>query len=381
MSDAGPTAPSWTLLLALASSSCLTEPATQLLVAVDTDIDRGSLLHEVEVEVQDATGRTTFDRATFRVGPTAAPGGVLAIPFTFGVSPRDEDASDDVRVVLRGRFADSGARVRVSAVALTGYRRNRKLALPMFLAGSCVDHEGCTGETTCQDGACAPVARIDPARLQDVTGAAYAPPPRPAADAGADVPCPADQRACGGRCVDLQAETFHCGRCGNACADGSRCAGGTCVSIGGCGPPYLPAGSTQCVVDYETGLCNGGSATVGCGVMPEACRTGRGSMPARVYSNHYEGEIITLPRAARRVRFSIGGTGGAYCWLRLLDASGASLLQPEPRMNCTHPTDPTFGADVDFTAPASSAGVTRLWLDHISSATCYLSAIDVAYDR
>jgi hypothetical protein len=357
-------------LAAALTAACVTEPATQLLVSVGTDIDRASLLREVEVEVQDAQGRTTFDRARFTVGP---PGDGLAVPFTVGVAPRDDDAVD-VRVVLRGRFAGSGDRARVSATAITGYRRGRKLVLEMFLSRECVDR--CEGEGTCEAGVCVPVTRVDPARLRDVTGAPYAP---GTPDAGPA--CPGSQLACDGRCVDPGADTFHCGRCGNACADGSRCVDGACVSIGSCGPPYLPAGSSECVADYETGVCAGRGPSVRCDAMPSVCMTAADAMPARVYTNSWSGEVISLPRPARRLRFSVGGTGGAYCYVRLLDASGASLLQPEPRMNCDHPTAPRYGVDVDFTAPASSAGVTRIWLNHVSHSVCYLGAVDVTYDR
>lgn len=363
--------------LLLAAVGCVTEPATQLLVAVDTDLDRGAL-REVEVEVQDARGAATYDRAVFTVGPAGA-AGALAVPFTFGVAPREGDAAHDVRVVLRARYVDEPTRVRVTARAITGFRPGRKLVLPMFLAGACVDRDDCAGETTCEGGTCVPLVRTDPARLADVTEAAYVPAPRP--DAGAaDAGCGAGLVTCGGRCVDLRTDVFYCGACGNACVDGTTCFGGACVPASGCVRPALPAGVTECAADYNTGVCTGNDDTVRCGTMPVVCATARGGMPARVYSGHYDGHVLTFPRPARSLRFSVGGLGGAYCHVRLMDARGGSLLEPAPRTRCDHPTDPTYGVDVDFTAPEGSAGVTRMWVNNISSTACHLSAIEVTYD-
>ncbi len=366
------------LLLAMAVAlGCTTDPATQLLVAVDTDLN--PLLREVEVEVQDARGVTTFDRAVFRVGPAGATP-TLPLPFTFGIAPHTADASD-VRVVVRGRYADDPSRVRVTARAITGFRPNRKLVLPMFLSRACVDRDDCAGDTTCDAGLCAPLARINPALLADVTDAPYTPAPRP--DAGsADVDaggCAFGLTTCGARCVDLRTDVFHCGACGNGCADGNRCFEGRCTPDGTC-IPHLPAGVTECFADYTTGVCTGAPAMVRCGRMPTVCTTARDGDPARIYSGRYQGHVLTFPRPARGLRFSFGGIGGAYCHVRLMDARGASLLEPAPRTRCDHPTDPTPGVDVDFTAPEESAGVTRLWLNHISSTDCYLSAIEVTYD-
>ena len=60
--------------------------------------------------------------------------------------------------------------------------------------------------------------------------------------------CPEDWLLCGDRCVDLQADGQHCGRCGTVCYPDEICCGGTCVrksgegNCGSCGN-VCPAGS------------------------------------------------------------------------------------------------------------------------------------------
>jgi hypothetical protein len=41
--------------------------------------------------------------------------------------------------------------------------------------------------------------------------------------------CPEGKRRCGDRCVNLQRNERHCGRCGNRCAEGEQCVGGMCT--------------------------------------------------------------------------------------------------------------------------------------------------------
>jgi hypothetical protein len=43
--------------------------------------------------------------------------------------------------------------------------------------------------------------------------------------------CSEGQTRCGERCVNLQRNERHCGRCGNRCPEGSECVGGTCSAV------------------------------------------------------------------------------------------------------------------------------------------------------
>ncbi len=42
-------------------------------------------------------------------------------------------------------------------------------------------------------------------------------------------PCPTPLVECNGQCVDVQSNQRHCGSCGNACAGGRSCIGGSCT--------------------------------------------------------------------------------------------------------------------------------------------------------
>src|SRR6185503_8823086 len=51
---------------------------------------------------------------------------------------------------------------------------------------------------------------------------------------GADCICVCGQTNCNGTCRDTRSDTANCGACGNACASGSTCSGGSCQP--NCGP-------------------------------------------------------------------------------------------------------------------------------------------------
>lgn len=83
-------------------------------------------------------------------------------------------------------------------------------------------------------------------------------------DAGA---CPEGRYACGGRCVDRETDSAHCGRCGLRCVDGEHCVGGQCRAC--------PAGQADCDGDALTG-CETliASDQANCGACGLACANG-----------------------------------------------------------------------------------------------------------
>jgi len=79
--------------------------------------------------------------------------------------------------------------------------------------------------------------------------------------------CPGSLFACGNACVDLQTNGRHCGVCGTVCAEGQRCASGTCVLD-------CPAPGTVC-----GGRCaNLQSDSSHCGACDRACNGVPGSV-------------------------------------------------------------------------------------------------------
>ncbi len=79
--------------------------------------------------------------------------------------------------------------------------------------------------------------------------------------------CPGSLFACGNACVDLQTNGRHCGVCGTVCAEGQRCASGTCALD-------CPAPGTVC-----GGRCvNLQSDASHCGACDRACSGVPGSV-------------------------------------------------------------------------------------------------------
>lgn len=158
----------WALLaLLMAAAACRTKPATQLLVAVGTDIEVGDTLEQIEVEVGPSDGTSVFSRRTILVSRNPSPPFSVAMPFTFGVVPQGDDASRQVRVVARGRFRASGRRDRVVVTAITGFIEERSLLLPLYLQQRCVDVLECADGFTCRDGMCVD-ARVSTSTLREV---------------------------------------------------------------------------------------------------------------------------------------------------------------------------------------------------------------------
>ena len=58
-------------------------------------------------------------------------------------------------------------------------------------------------------------------------------------------PCPPSQVACGPTCVSLTRDAQNCGVCNRACAPGSACVQGNCVT--GCAAPLAVCSNGQCV--------------------------------------------------------------------------------------------------------------------------------------
>ena len=77
--------------------------------------------------------------------------------------------------------------------------------------------------------------------------------------------CKSPSKVCSGTCVDVDTDNANCGTCGNACADGEVCAGGTCGTT--CGPDL-----TRCTASDGTDHCKDTAHDpANCGSCGHAC--------------------------------------------------------------------------------------------------------------
>ncbi|MFO0610136.1 MAG: MXAN_6577-like cysteine-rich protein [Polyangiales bacterium] len=115
------------------------------------------------------------------------------------------------------------------------------------------------------------VSVVDDVDLLDRPSSPDASPDATSADATSPPPdepvvmptCGAGEVPCGARCVVIDSNPLHCGRCGNACAADQECLVGTCS-------PRCPAGTSRCglpCVDLSIDAAN-------CGACGRACPAG-----------------------------------------------------------------------------------------------------------
>jgi hypothetical protein len=83
-------------------------------------------------------------------------------------------------------------------------------------------------------------------------------------DASGAPPCDPGQSACGGVCVATNVDDANCGTCGHACAPGTACAGGACLTSCA-GGVECPSGNGTVCVDPKTDPTHCGSCTKACG--------------------------------------------------------------------------------------------------------------------
>lgn len=81
---------------------------------------------------------------------------------------------------------------------------------------------------------------------------------------GDEVECRSDQAQCGSLCVNLDANPFHCGECGEACEEGKSCDSGSCVTACSEGREACDGGCVDLQTDAEH-----------CGTCGTACEEGQ----------------------------------------------------------------------------------------------------------
>jgi hypothetical protein len=163
-------------LLLASLLACRQVPATQLVVVVDTNLTPMQGLENVRVTLQAPEG-TTLSERIFDVAPV----GPVALPFSFGVVPENNDPNRRVRVIAQARTGRQTVLVQRSA--LTGFVEGRVLRLPLFLPDTCLGLDCPTG-TTCRGDAPVCVSdTVEPARLAESPTS-----PRGEFDGGATLP-------------------------------------------------------------------------------------------------------------------------------------------------------------------------------------------------
>lgn len=140
-------------------AACATEPATQIVVVVDSDLAVPGELDELRIRIFDAQGGVATDRVV-RLGDGE---GEFTLPTDFGVAPRDPEAAVQVTIELQARLL--GATL-FTTRAITGFREGHQLRLDMILPAACVGRPACDAAETCTASGCADAA-IDPATLEE----------------------------------------------------------------------------------------------------------------------------------------------------------------------------------------------------------------------
>jgi hypothetical protein len=128
--------------------------------------------------------------------------------------------------------------------------------------------KACAAGETCQQGSCqatttnAPALVCD-AGLTDCGGSCVDLQTNGFHCGGCMLGCAGDQTCCLGTCVSLQTNAFHCGGCMLGCAGDQTCQDGTCVA----NAPVCDAGLTDCggkCVDLSSNAFHCGGCMLGC---------------------------------------------------------------------------------------------------------------------
>ncbi len=263
----------WSVLVgALAACGSETEPRTQLMLVVDTDVPGPNA---IRFDIHGPDQRDERVESAFE-GPEDLPR-TLALVHTEGaLGPFEVSASVSL--------PDGPTLSRTHVVSFVP---GQTLLVPLHLASACGDALQCEGRTCDERGACADRELSAeqllaygglPERVFEggaATMDAGADAGSGAPDAGGDASSqdastvdggPTELRECSGQSVDILSDVAHCGRCGNACPAPS--------AKGNATGPVCRAG--VCGVACEPGFndCDG-RANNGCEVQEDLFQTSR----------------------------------------------------------------------------------------------------------
>ncbi|MFK7985744.1 MAG: hypothetical protein AB8I08_06900 [Sandaracinaceae bacterium] len=275
----------WFALLALLVAGC-TQPRTQMLLVVDTDLSVPDALDEVRIEVESPLFERQFANAMLRDTPPprslnlAHEGGPLG---TFEVRVRGfQNSAPVVEQTVEFMFVPDETRV-----------------LRVMLLASCMNVTCAEGET-CDAGGCRPQLRAEDeleefdrelplgdagAPSEDSGAAAEDGGPEldagRASDAGACVPgdevCNGSDDDCDESVdedFDLTSDPSNCGMCGRSCGD-APCVGGLCQIECTSGTASCDDDPSDCEVDTNSDAANCGGCGEACEAPRDMCCDGR----------------------------------------------------------------------------------------------------------
>lgn len=145
----------WPLVLA-GAIGCTTEPATQLVVVVTSELRVPDQLAEIKATVSDdPMSMTALDEHSFRLAPPPASGGLFELPLSFGVAPDSDPGDNDVVVTVQGFGPMMGMPIITQRRVVTSFVAEKKKLLHIDLEPACAFlPERCMPPTTCVAGAC-----------------------------------------------------------------------------------------------------------------------------------------------------------------------------------------------------------------------------------
>jgi hypothetical protein len=124
--------------LVIACDGDETRPATQLLVTVDSDLQIGSELTDVRVDIGTADGDSVSERHTFKLTASKPKEDEVQLPFSFGVAKRGQDAFQLRVAGLKGDAIAIDIRWNVQ------FEAEKTLGFSAFLGSACAG-------TTCEE--------------------------------------------------------------------------------------------------------------------------------------------------------------------------------------------------------------------------------------
>jgi hypothetical protein len=151
-------------LFALLSGCPSADPATEILVVVDSDLELGTELDALHVEVFDRAGRDQLVVQDFELGSDGS-----RLPMSFSLYP--QGGAKSLRLVVTGRASSGGEAVDVIERQVTAtFRPQQRVLLSIHLERSCLnelcrDDDGERTDLTCLSGSCemTPAATLTPA--------------------------------------------------------------------------------------------------------------------------------------------------------------------------------------------------------------------------